>query len=326
MASQITYVQTVQDRFDTRPIANGYRYRRESRMERQQLEYFVAIVEHASFTRAAASLNVAQPSLSRAMKSLERELGVQLFRRTGREIVVTEVASDLARRARMIVQDFDALAAAAHASSGAVGRVEIATTPSTAIEPMTAIVDALRHEHPGLTVSAIPTPNAAEVVAAVDKGRCELGLCGQLGRPIGRNIVTSTIGHDEVVLITPPGSALANLRSVPPNALHSQRFVVAPARTTLRTLFDQLAEQVREYTVAVEVGHREAIVPMVLRGIGVALHVREWTTLAKQAGAGVVSLEPAVFIPKWFVRRKSLNEQSQAFIDVLARTTQATHD
>jgi DNA-binding transcriptional LysR family regulator len=288
-------------------------------VERHQLEYLVAIVEHGSFTRAAASLRVAQPSLSRAMKSLERELGVELFRRTGRDIVVTDLASDLARRARMIMHDFDALAAAAHAGAGPVGRIEVAATPSTSIEPMTTVVEELRHRHPGLTVSALPSRNSAEVVAAVDQGRCEVGLCGQPHRPVGAHVTATPIGHDEVVVVTPPGSPLNGRPVIEPSALAGLRFVVAPARTTLRAIFEQVAGDIGDYEVAVEVGHREAIVPMVLRGVGVALHMRGWTRLAEQAGAGASSLDPPLPVPMWLVRRHRVSEAATAVVDAVRR-------
>jgi hypothetical protein len=69
----------VQDICDTIPIASGY----VSVMERRQLEYFVAIVENGGFTHAARAMRVAQPSLSRAIGRLERELGVALFTGSG---------------------------------------------------------------------------------------------------------------------------------------------------------------------------------------------------------------------------------------------------
>ncbi len=50
-------------------------------MERRQLEYFLAVVEHGGFTAAATALHVAQPSLSHAIRSLEREFGGRLFHR-----------------------------------------------------------------------------------------------------------------------------------------------------------------------------------------------------------------------------------------------------
>lgn len=76
-------------------------------MERRQLEYFVAIVEHDGFTSAAKALHVAQPSLSRAIGKLEHELGVTLFHRVGRHAVLSTAGEALADRAGADVYRLD---------------------------------------------------------------------------------------------------------------------------------------------------------------------------------------------------------------------------
>ena len=58
-------------------------------MELRQLEYFLAVVEHGTLTKAAAALHLAQPSLSQMIKTLERDLGTQLFHRVGRRLVLS---------------------------------------------------------------------------------------------------------------------------------------------------------------------------------------------------------------------------------------------
>jgi hypothetical protein len=57
-------------------------------MDARQLEYFLAVVDHDGFGRAAAKLHIAQPSLSQAIAALERDLGVKLFHRLGRGVVL----------------------------------------------------------------------------------------------------------------------------------------------------------------------------------------------------------------------------------------------
>ena len=69
-------------------------------MELKQLEYFIAIAETGSFSRAAARLAVGQPILSRQIKALEQDLGVELYHRTGRGIVLSEAGKVLEEHAR----------------------------------------------------------------------------------------------------------------------------------------------------------------------------------------------------------------------------------
>ncbi|WP_280433158.1 LysR family transcriptional regulator [Nocardia brasiliensis] len=72
-------------------------------MELRYLEYFVAVAEERSFTRAAARLHVVQSAVSAAIKTLERELRIEILRRTSREVALTEAGEVLLPRARAII-------------------------------------------------------------------------------------------------------------------------------------------------------------------------------------------------------------------------------
>jgi len=69
-------------------------------MELRQLEYLVAVAEEASFTRGAARVHVAQPGVSAQIRRLERELGQELFDRTGRTVTMTEAGTAVLLYAR----------------------------------------------------------------------------------------------------------------------------------------------------------------------------------------------------------------------------------
>src|SRR5215510_4578394 len=81
-------------------------------MDLRRLEYFLAVVEHGQVTSAASALRVAQPSLSQAIKALERDLGVQLFIRDGRSLRPTRAGEALIEPARRVLGDLDAARAA----------------------------------------------------------------------------------------------------------------------------------------------------------------------------------------------------------------------
>jgi DNA-binding transcriptional LysR family regulator len=88
-----------------------------------QLEYFVAVAEEGNVGRAAARLHLSQPPLSRQMRSLEDELGVQLFERTSRGVRLLPPGATLLSRARAILADVADAARAVHQTgSGASGQ------------------------------------------------------------------------------------------------------------------------------------------------------------------------------------------------------------
>jgi DNA-binding transcriptional LysR family regulator len=290
-------------------------------MERRQLEYFVAIVEHGGFTHAARSLRVAQPSLSRAINKLEHELGVALFHRVGRNVVLSSAGEMLAERARLVLRDLDALSAAARSiGEGAAGRVDVAATSSSALEPVTSIIAELREHHPGVLVSTSSALSAAEVVAMVLQGRCEVGVCGSAERPAGHGLVTHHLRDEEFLLVVPPGSLAEPGPAVPPEALRGMRFVVTKPATAVRALFDRLAATVGDMAIVAEVGDRGMVLPMVLKGIGAGLMPDGWADLARRAGAEVYHFSPAERLPQWLVhRRGQVTAATQAFIDTTLR-------
>ena len=104
-------------------------------MDGRQLTYFLAVVEHLNFGRAAEQLHIAQPSLSQAMSTLERELGVPLFHRVGRGIVLSDAGAQLVEPARQVLRDLDAAKAVVQSARGLQrGRVEMVSMPSPGIE------------------------------------------------------------------------------------------------------------------------------------------------------------------------------------------------
>jgi len=81
-------------------------------VQTRHLEYFIAVADYGGFNRAAERLRVAQPSLSQAIRALERDLKVTLFVRTGRQSVLTDVGRSLVEPTRQILRDLNTIQAA----------------------------------------------------------------------------------------------------------------------------------------------------------------------------------------------------------------------
>lgn len=73
-------------------------------VDARQLEYFLAVVDHGGFTRAADALHVTQPALSQAVRALERDLGARLFQRAGRGVVLAAAGEALVGPARQVMR------------------------------------------------------------------------------------------------------------------------------------------------------------------------------------------------------------------------------
>ena len=174
-------------------------------MDVRQLTYFLAVVETMNFGRAAERLYIAQPSLSQAIGTLERELGVPLFHRVGRGIVLSDAGAQLIEPARQVVRGLEAARAAAGSVRGLQrGRVELIAMPSPGMEPLSTLIRDFTAAHPAMTVTADAAFTPEEVVQAVKAGRSELGLLGAASPPHTGGLRVLPIEDQPLVLISPP--------------------------------------------------------------------------------------------------------------------------
>ncbi|GAB3964612.1 hypothetical protein GCM10029978_025500 [Actinoallomurus acanthiterrae] len=115
------------------------------------VRYFVAVADHAHFGRAAAALHVGQPSLSRQIRGLERQLGVRLLDRTPQGSRLSEAGEAFLPKARALLRAADEAVATARAAVG-LGSVSIGYMPGLVV---TAATRELRRRHPDATVRTV---------------------------------------------------------------------------------------------------------------------------------------------------------------------------
>jgi DNA-binding transcriptional LysR family regulator len=145
-------------------------------MTLQQLSYFLAAVRHGSFSAAAAALHMAQPSLSEQVRRLEAELGVDLFTRVGRGLVLTEAGRSLQPEAERVLADVEAArASVVEIRELERGTVSFGTFGSAPFYRLADMIAAVRRAHPGLQLRFVGQ-NSSEVADAVREGELEAGM------------------------------------------------------------------------------------------------------------------------------------------------------
>ena len=120
----------------------------------RHIKYFLAVAEHQSFTRAAASLYVSQPALSQQIKQLEESLETILFDRSGRQIKLTHAGDVYARYARKALQDLEEGRRALHdVQNLSRGALRIAITPTFTSYLIGPLIKAFHNLYPNITLS-----------------------------------------------------------------------------------------------------------------------------------------------------------------------------
>ncbi|MCD0445361.1 LysR family transcriptional regulator [Glycomyces sp. A-F 0318] len=289
-------------------------------MDARQLGYFLAVVDHGGFGRAADHIHIAQPSLSQAIANLERELGVPLFHRVGRGVVLSEAGALLVEPARQVLRDLDAARSAAQSVKDLQrGRLDLVSMPSPGIEPLTTMMCRFAESHPGITLNVDGAFTADEVVASVRTGLSEIGLLGSSGalRTAGLRVVP--LGDQPLVLISPPDHGLPPGDTVRHEDFRGLRVIASQRGSLMRRFVDDLVERGTELVLAAEIAHRTSILPLVLAGFGHAVMPESWTPLAERAGAAVHRIESTMHLRASLVSRpEGLTPAARAFVDMAA--------
>ena len=145
-------------------------------MEIRVLRYFLTVVREENITRAAENLHITQPTLSRQLSLMEEELGVRLFERGARKIVLTNEGILLRRRAEEIVSLADKTEREiSHQSASVEGRICIGSGETASVEQLAECCKAFHAQYPLVTFDLL-TANADVVKERMDRGLTDIGL------------------------------------------------------------------------------------------------------------------------------------------------------
>ena len=288
-------------------------------MDESKLRYFVAVVDDGGVTHAARRLHVAQPSLSQALRALERDVGADLLQRAGRGVRLTAAGEAFVGPARRVLR---AIEEARDAVAGVVelrtGSVEIAALSTLAVDPMATLIGRFRERYPGIQVTVSEPESADGVTALVRSGACELGAA-HLPVP-GDELTALVLGDQELLFVLPPDAESGDGRPLTARELAQTPLVVAPPGTSTRMLLEQaLAAVGVTPRIAVQTAAREAIVPLVLAGAGAALLPAALADEARRRGAVVRRARPAITRTVGLVHRRApLPPAAAAFLALAA--------
>jgi DNA-binding transcriptional LysR family regulator len=199
-------------------------------MELRHLRYFVAVAEMLSFTKAAQQLRLAQPSLTRQVRNLEDELGVQLLDRSHNPVVLTEQGRRFLFDSRKVLELFaESVAAVKGIGKGDSSQLNIGYVANIHYGLIPATVGAFRKLSPRVALNLLDM-TSAEQFYALDIGKIDLGFVGL--PPVGseHELLSECVSHDTILIALPAGHPLAEQAKVKLASLASHSFIGMSAK------------------------------------------------------------------------------------------------
>jgi LysR family nitrogen assimilation transcriptional regulator len=239
-------------------------------MRLSQLETLVHVAELGSLSRAAERLHIAQPALSRQMTMLERELGVQMFDRHGRGMVLTESGQEVLRHAYRVFGELDEIrSVAAEGDTGLRGHLSIGLPPTVADLLTLPLVSALTDRHPNATLRVI-SAYSRFLLDWLRRGDIDLAVLYE-GGPT-RTLRTVPLLDEELHLIGPPDGPLSIDKPVSFAELAGARMLLPSRGHGLRNLLDAAAADAGfDLAVRIEADSYSTLKDLVKAGHGLTI-------------------------------------------------------
>lgn len=291
-------------------------------MDLRQVRYFLAVADQGGVHRAAETLYVAQPSVSQAVRSLEKELGAQLFYRTNRGLVLTPAGEALIPAAREVLHGLELARSVVDAVGGLRGgRLVISSISSQTVSPLAPMIGRFLTSYPDVQVTVRAAVNRDDVVSALRVGDAELGV---IARPLTELPTAELASHPVQIQhylclardadSFPPGTA-----PLRPDELAGARLIVGQRGTGMRRAADLILTAAEGSRAVVEIEHREALIPLVLQNVGIAVVADAFRGVAQAAGLAIRQLDVREELAVELVHRPGpVSPAAQVFLDMAA--------
>ena len=264
-------------------------------MELHQLRYFVAVADEGNFSRAAAKVRVAQPSLSQQIRKLEAEMGQPLFDRLPRSVVLTEAGRCLLEYARQILASIgDARRCVDELKGKIAGHVAVGAIPTIAPYVLPQLVVTFQKHYPDVTLHIVEDVTAG-ITQRIEAGELDVALASTCQQ--SPTLRREHLGNEPLLALVPEGHPLTKQTVVSFEDLKSQRFLLLHEMHCLSQQVHHLLESRRLLPeVALAGSQLSTIANMVAAGIG--LSIIPQMMVDHQATPGCVSLAFAPPVPE----------------------------
>ncbi|AMB96458.1 LysR family transcriptional regulator [Aerococcus urinae] len=243
-------------------------------MNLYHLKYFVTLAKYEHYTLAAKDLRITQPTLSNAIKSLETELGIQLFEKDGRNVKITRVGNNFLRNVRESLAILDLGITNAEKEGHGEGLIRL-----NLLRVLSSLVPSLARrfidQNPEKNIS-FEFSNAhglsGEMIKSVQNKKTDLAFCTKIDVN-DPSLSFIKVAEENIVLITPKNHPLASKEEVDIFETLAYPQVWFSKRAGMRTIIDKITQDLNikdSIGIALEVDEDETVAGLVSEGFGIA--------------------------------------------------------
>lgn len=240
-------------------------------MNLYHLRYFVTLAHWEHYTKAAAELSITQPSLSHAIASLEQELGVNLFEKEGRNIVLTKYGQMFLDDVEKSMEILDFGIKTLKSAGAGEGTIDLGFLRTLGTELIPELIKGYKEEYSDRNVDFnLNTGVTEDLLSGLKSKKYDLVICSKL--PKEPSIEFIPIAQQKLVLVVPVDHPLAIRRSITLSETLNYPQIIFSKRSGLRPIIDELFDATGGYPeVIYEIKEDQVVAGFVSKGFGIAV-------------------------------------------------------
>lgn len=272
-------------------------------MNLEYLKYFLVLVKEQHYGRAAEQLSISQPGLSHAISSLESELGVPLFEKSGRNIEVSRYGRIFEQDAARILDTAQQSLQNFHMIQKGGGLLRLSSADSMAVSIVPKFMYQFKQNMKEISGDfQLTTGLSQEIIEDLKNDSCDIGFCAKV-KPES-SLEFYPIQTQQMVVVVPDGHPLEKRKNITlKETIQYPQIIFAKEcgiRTDVSKLFDSIDFQP---TVAYEIAEDRVIVELVAYGFGIAV-MPELPSIKRKGIKAIPLTEPSWQNTFYIVRRK----------------------
>jgi DNA-binding transcriptional LysR family regulator len=239
-------------------------------VEIHQLEYVLAVAKYQNFSLAAEEIAVSQANLSQQIKKLEKELGVELFRRSTRSVQLTSAGEEFVRHAERILEDIQQIKnlMGKHTNLNR-GKIRIGAIKTIAYLGIASIISRFQQTYPGIQLELYEA-HSFDLIKKLQASEIDVAFINAQSEQFP-DVEFHPLIRDELVVVTPSGHRLGKKKVVEVSELANEKFLVLKNSTIHRSLVDMCRQAGFEPNIILAGSQIETIRGLVEEGIGISL-------------------------------------------------------